>query len=366
MEAIFIHGRNIAFFMQDPTNDNVILIRWQGESIFPAIFKLADPAEQILHMVFLDEDHPMVLTSARKAASDEASTYEFLPVKLRMLELQPIQGLLDDALTAFATSYLSEGPHFLFPPLKPDAVVDQEMSWILPYHPASPCLSMEVARQFKPSPYSEPAPHAGVFVIHLGGSSGTGDDDEWQIQITILKSDLLPWRDQPLMDVEWDTWGREGTRIFQPRPEVDPEQLPDPLKASFMTWVESYRTASIAFDYHNELQLFSVLDFNPHTVRRIKEGSPHSGKLIMEPWVLTYSSSPFLVNVETCLPFYVVSFDLGKVSEGAAVGEPCMIRLSSTGVLFEVRSHTSLSSTSLINFSAMTLILTRHWWAIVS
>jgi hypothetical protein len=338
MEAIFIYGRSIAFFMQDTRRiDNIIVIRWQGESIFPAIFKLENPAEQILHMVFLDEDHPMILTSARKAALDDESMFEFSPVRLRMLELQPIQGLLSDAITAFATSYISEGPHFLFPPLKPDAIVDQEMSWILPYHPASPCLSKDVARQFKPFPYSEPAPHTGVFVIHLGGTSGgSSDDDEWQIQITILKSDLLPWRDQPLMDVEWDTWGREGTRIFQPRPEVDTQQLPDPLKASFMTWVESYRTASIAFDYQNELQLFHVLDFNPNTIRRIKEGAPHSGKLITEPWTLTYSYSPFLVNVETCLPFYVINFDLGKVSEGAAVGEPCMIRLSSTGVLFEV------------------------------
>lgn len=339
LEALFIHGRSLAFFIQNYSGgDRIVLVRWRGEEIFPATFHLKSPNEQILHMVFLDDEHPCALTAARRPEGETED--EIIPIKLRMLELQPIKGLLIDAITLCSISYLSEGPHFLFPPLKSGAFVDQEMSWILPYHPPSPCFSREVARQFRPFPYSELALHSGVFVIHLGGNAGSGEDEEWQIQIAILKSDLLPWMDQPLQDVEWDTWGKETTRIFQPRPDFNPQTFPDPLKASFMTWVEGYRTASIAFDFQNELQLFHVFDFNPNNIRRIKEGASHSGKLVTEPWKLTYATSPFLVNVETCLPFYVVDFDLGDVRRGAASGEPCMIRLSSTGVLFEVCAYT--------------------------
>jgi hypothetical protein len=343
LEAVFICGRTLALFVQssDFTGDSIILIRWKGDSIFPAIYKLPSPAEQILHMVFLDEDHPIILSSPKPPSDSDYRVEVPSPVKLRLLGLQEVTGKLSDALTSYCTSFMSEGPIFLLPPLKENCYIDQDMSWILPYHPASSCTSSNVAIRLKPSPYAEPASYAGLFVIHLGGNAGPTEDDEWQIQIAIMKSELIPYIDQPMMEVEWDSWGRDATRIFQPRPDVDSDSVPDPLKSSFMTWVENYRTASIAFDYQKELQLFHVLDFNPHTVRRLKqfeneEGSNLPGKLITEPWILPYNTSPFLVNVETSLPFYVVDFDLGDVGTGASSGEPCMIRLSSTGVLFEV------------------------------
>jgi hypothetical protein len=344
-------------------------------------------------MLFLDEDHPLVLTSGRSARNAEALAREFdevidIPLKLRILELQPMDGDLSNALTAYSISYFSQGPQFLFPPFKDNVVVEQEASWILPYHPPSQCISKQIARSLEPCPYSEPARHTGVFVIHLAGNAGgignggPNEDDEWQVQIVILKSEILPWKNEPLIEVEWDAWGRDACRIFQPRPEIDVDlsfapsndmvfvnstttkRDTGPLRASFMTWVDSYRAASIAFERHTELQLFHVLDFNPNTVRRLRalqESQPESpvssptelqsgsgsesgskknaasGYLIMEPWTLrSKERSPFIVNIETCLPFHVVDVDLGDVSRSAAEGEPCMVKLSTNGLLFEV------------------------------
>lgn len=315
--------------------ERIILVRWRGTSIFPAIFKLSNPSEQILSMAFLDEDHPILLTAPRSTLRDDHEG-ERPPLKLRLLEVNEVFGSLSNALTAYTVSYFSEGPHFLFPPFKPNAYINQQMSWILPYHPTSSCYSKETARQLKPSPYSEAAPHAGVFTIHAGGNTGVGPETDWKIQIVILKSDLLPWKDQPQIEVEWDNWGPETTRIFQPRPDVDIRQTQDPQKSCFMTWVESYRTASIAFDRLTELQVFHLFDFNPTTVKRIQETSSERGVLVTDPWIIEYDESPFLVNVETRLPFYAVEFDIG---EGIidANGEPIMVRISSTGILFEVR-----------------------------
>lgn len=316
-------------------------------------------------MAFLDDDHPMILTASRSLPSDEAAhDDEYRPLTLRLLEVKEIFGSLHDAMTAYTVSYLSEGPHFLFPPLKPNAYINQEMSWILPYHPASACISKDIARQFKPSPYSEPAPHAGVFVVHTGGSVGTGPDTEWQIQMVILKSDLLPWRDQPKMDVQWDNWGPDSTRIFQPRPEVDARQMSDPLKMSFITWVESYRTASIAFDRLNDLQTFHLFDFNPNTIQHIKETGSASGKLVTDPWIIEYDNSPFIVNVETFLPFYTVDFDLGEAGIVGANGEPSMVRISSTGILFEVGIVRQNFKSMLTNNSVMTPKRTKSLWVI--
>ncbi|KAG8752705.1 hypothetical protein FRC14_006786, partial [Serendipita sp. 396] len=279
LDAVFICGRSIGFVIQNQSEgDTVLVIRWKGASIFPAKFRLESPFEQILHMIFLDDDHPLVLTAPRSSIADQDYTdaFNYTPVKLRMLEVQEVLGNLSDALTLYTTSLLCQGPQFLFPPLKQNAAIDADMSWILPYHPSSPCTSKAVARRLKPSPYYDHAPHAGVFVIHLGGNLGgsANEEDDWQVQVTILKSEFLPWKDQPLTEVEWDTWGKDSTRIFQPRPD-DSESTPDTLKACFMTWVESYRTASIAFDYREEKQIFHVMDFNPATIRQIKETESH-------------------------------------------------------------------------------------------
>ncbi|KAG8865551.1 hypothetical protein FRC20_009705 [Serendipita sp. 405] len=240
LDAVFICGRSIGFVIQNQSEgDTVLVIRWKGASIFPAKFRLESPFEQILHMIFLDDDHPLVLTAPRSSIADQDYTdaFNYTPVKLRMLEVQEVLGNLSDALTLYTTSLLCQGPQFLFPPLKQNAAIDADMSWILPYHPSSPCTSKAVARRLKPSPYYDHAPHAGVFVIHLGGNLGgsANEEDDWQVQVTILKSEFLPWKDQPLTEVEWDTWGKDSTRIFQPRPD-DSESTPDTLKACFMTW----------------------------------------------------------------------------------------------------------------------------------
>lgn len=335
IHSIFICGRSIALFMQDSSSvDSIILIRWRGTSIFPAIFKLGSSSEQILYMAFLDEDHPMVLTASRYTSQEESFDNVYSPLKLQLLEVNEVFGSLSNAITAYTVSYFSEGAQLLFPPLKPNAYVNQQMSWILPYHPTSPCFSLEVARQFKPSPYSEPALHAGVFMIHIGGNIGTGPGTDWQIQIVILKSDLLPWRGQPKIDVEWDNWGPDSIRVFRPRPEVNIRQVTDPQKSCFMTWVESYRAASIAFDPSTESQVFHLYDFNPNTVKQIQQTGSERGQLVVDPWVITHEDSPFLVDIETRLPFYVVEFE---VTEGRvdANGEPLMVRISSTGILFE-------------------------------
>jgi hypothetical protein len=358
VESVFICGRSIALFLRDYSAvDSIILIRWRGIQIFPAIYKLGGPSEQILHMAFLDEDHLMVLTAPRSLSSDqEAHGDEYRLLMMRLLGVEGVIGTLSNAITAYTVSYFSEGPHFLFPPLKPGTDIDHEKSWILPYHPASACISKEIARQFKPSPYSEPARHAGVFVVHVGGSVGVEPGAQWQIQMVILKSDLLPWLDQPKVEVQWDNWGPDSTRIFQPRPEVDPRQTPDDLlKLSFITWAESYRTASIAFDRLNGLQTFHLFDFNPYTVHQIKETGSASGKLVTEPWVIAYNNSPFIVNVETFLPFYTVDVDLGEAGIVGANGEPSMVRISSTGVLFEVGSARQRLGSILTSHSVMTL-----------
>ena len=209
LEAVFICGRSIGLLIQNSGDgDCIVVFRWKGKSIFPAVFRLMPLNEQILHMIFMDEDHPLVLTAPRVSIEeqDHADEYTFTPVKLRLLELQEVHGNISDALTLYATSLLCEGPQFLFPPLKPRATLDQDMSWILPYHPSSPCTSLSVAPHLRPSPLYDPSSHSGVFIIHLGGSSGQGEEEEWQVQVAILKSELMPWRGEEKQEVEWDTW----------------------------------------------------------------------------------------------------------------------------------------------------------------
>lgn len=180
--------------------------------------------------------------------------------------------------------------------------------------------------------------------MHIGGATVDFDDDEWQIQVVLLKSDLFPWMSESRIDLEWDAWGKEMTRLSTPFTLMGDNTIVT-IESSLITWVEHNRAACISVDPEKR-QYFHLSDYNPQMVRRLRQAPIHSypGMLITESWILfeAEQSSPFTEDVITRLPFHVVELDINTLTEEAAQTriESAILRICPLGVVFEVRIST--------------------------